>query len=88
VSRSRGIEVSSTGILLDHGRAIGDREHRFFVSLEITLPERRAPLRAVARPIWAFGTQQAFKFIRISDADRLTLAEHVDLMWRRGRLMN
>jgi hypothetical protein len=88
VSRSRGIEVSSTGILLDHGRVVDDREHRLFVSLEITLPERLAPLRAVARPIWSFGTQQAFKFIRISDADRLTLAEHVDLMWRRGRLMN
>lgn len=80
----RGIEVSSTGILLDHGHEISDADRRFFISLEMTLPEGSRPLKAVARPIWSFGTQQAFKFIRMSDADRLSLAEHVDLMWRRG----
>jgi len=52
--------------------------------LELLLPERVRPLRALARPIWARGTQQALKFVRISDVDRLTLAEHLDVLSLRG----
>jgi hypothetical protein len=39
---------------------------------------------AFARPIWARGVYQALKFIGASDADRLSLAEHLDLQRRRG----
>lgn len=87
VSIYRGIEVSPTGIVIDRGRPIRDRDKRIFIHMEITLPERMKPLRAVARPVWSFGTHQAFKFVRISDVDRLNLAEHVDLVAiRDGRL--
>jgi hypothetical protein len=86
ISDYRGIEVSSTGILVDRGRTIEERDAPVFVHMEIRLPERHAPLRAVARPIWSFGTQQAFKFVRMSDVDRLNLAEHVDLMRHLGRI--
>jgi hypothetical protein len=79
ISIYRGIEVSTTGIVIDRGRPIRERDRRIFISMEITLPERVRPLRAVARPVWSYGTHQAFKFIRISDVDRLNLAEHVDL---------
>jgi hypothetical protein len=58
------------------------------VALELNLPERSRPLRALARPVWAFGSQQAFKFIRISDVDRLNLAEHLDVLWLRHEKMN
>ncbi|HSU37930.1 MAG TPA: glycosyltransferase family 9 protein, partial [Polyangiaceae bacterium] len=43
---------------------------------------------ALARPVWTLGSQQAFRFVRISDADRLSLAEHVDLAARRGVRLN
>jgi hypothetical protein len=56
--------------------------------LEMLLPERIRPLCAVARPIWAQGTQQALKFVRISDVDRLTLAEHLDVLNLRGVLFS
>lgn len=79
VSIYRGIEVSPTGIVIDRGRPIRERDRAIFIHMEITLPERIRPLRAVARPVWSFGTHQAFKFVRISDVDRLNLAEHVDL---------
>jgi hypothetical protein len=87
VSIYRGIEVSPMGIVIDRGRPIRERDKRIFIHMEITLPERVKPLRAVARPVWCYGTHQAFKFVRISDVDRLNLAEHVDLVaLRDGRL--
>lgn len=88
VSYCRGVEVSASGILIDRGRAIGERDSGVYLEMEIQLPERLAPMRVVARPVWSFGTQQAFKFISMSDVDRLSLAEHVDLMGRRQGLLN
>jgi hypothetical protein len=79
VSHYRGVELSPTGIVVDRGRPIEARDDELFVKMEIQLPERLRPLMAVARPVWSFGTQQAFKFVRMNDADRLCLAEHVDL---------
>jgi hypothetical protein len=82
VSHCRGIEISSSGIIVDRGKAlIADT---LLLRLEMLLPERIRPLRALARPIWARGSQQALKFVRISDVDRLTLAEHLDLLSLRG----
>jgi hypothetical protein len=58
------------------------------LNLEIELPERLATLRVIARPVWAYGTQQGMKFVRMSDADRLNLAEHMDIVSRRGTALN
>jgi hypothetical protein len=87
-SRCRGVEVSPNGIIIDRGTPIGRRHDRIVLKLELLLPERVRPVIALARPIWSFGTQQALRFVRISDADRLTLAEHTDLAGRRGALLN
>jgi hypothetical protein len=55
----RGIEVSATGIVLDSGLS------RFgtplWIWLELELPERVRPMRALARPVWAIGSQQALR---------------------------
>ena len=82
----RGIEISSSGIVIDRGRA--SSEPPLYQWLELHLPERLRPLRALARPVWSQGSQQALKFVRISDADRLSLAEHLDLQTRRGLPVN
>ena len=79
----RGIEVSPMGIVVDGGRRVARRD-ALFVQLEMSLPERYRTIRAIARPIWQSGSQQAFKFIRIADVDRLTLEEHLDLLKLRG----
>lgn len=84
----RGVEVSPTGIVIDRGRPVGDRDQRMYVEMEIVLPERLKPLCALARPVWSFGTQQAFKFVRMSDVDRLNLAEHVDLAEMRDLVLH
>lgn len=85
-ARCRGIEVSPTGIVIDGGLPLYGGP--LWVWLELELPERVRPMRALARPIWSLGTQQALRFVRISDADRLSIAEHVDLMARRGVHLN
>lgn len=85
-SRCRGIELSSTGILLERGRQVRASDHTVLMNLELRLPERSKPIRALARSVWSFGTQQALKFVRINDADRLSLAEHIDLASLRGAL--
>ncbi len=82
----RGIEISPSGIVVDRGRH--RREVPFFQWLELHLPERLKPLRLLARPIWTNGSQQALAFVRISDVDRLSLAEHLDLQRRRGLPLN
>lgn len=78
VSYCRGIEISPSGIIVDRGRQL--EYQPLLMKLEMQLPERLFPLRALARPIWMHGSQQALKFVRISDVDRLTLAEHLDLI--------
>jgi hypothetical protein len=78
----RGIEISSSGIIVDRGREPEDAP--LLMKLEMQLPERIRPLLALARPIWLRGSQQALKFVRISDVDRLTLAEHLDVLCLRG----
>lgn len=84
----RGIDVSPTGIVLDRGRAIDELDWPFFMSLELQLPDHLKSVRALARPIWAADTRQAFKFVRIADVDRLILAEHIDFMSVRGVVLH
>ena len=85
-SHCRGIEVSSTGIILERGRRVERRDERILIRLELRLPERFNALVAWARPVWARGSQQALRFVKMTDADRLTLAEHLDLCQLRGAL--
>lgn len=83
----RAIELSNSGIVLDRGRE-PRADQPLFVRLEICLPERRRAISAVARPVRSYGTQQALHFVKMHDVDRLTLAEHLDLVQRRGSTLN
>mgnify|MGYP001134380689 CR=1 FL=1 len=87
-SPGRGIEVSPTGMIVDRGRAVQPDSEPMLLGLELKLPERVRTLRAVARPVWTLGSQQALRFVKMSDADRLTLAEHMDVLRLRGVPMN
>jgi len=87
-SQYRGIDVSPTGIVLDRGRAISELDWPLLMRLELQLFEYLKPVCALARPIWFVDTQQAFKFVRIADVDRLILAEHLDFMSVRGVVLH
>jgi hypothetical protein len=86
-ARCRGIEISPTGIVVDRGTVVEARDQRLLIKLELWLPERLNALSAWARPVWTRGTQQALKLVKMADADRLTLAEHLDLVALRGALV-
>jgi hypothetical protein len=83
----RGIEISCTGIIVDRGRQV-TREQPVVLKLELQLPERMKSLKALARPVWCFGSQQALRFVRMSDVDRLSLAEHLDILRIKGVTLN
>lgn len=83
-SAYRGVEVSCTGMVVDRGRLVAQHDSPMLLKLELELPERHKPVEVMARPVWSYGTQQGLKFVRLSDVDRLNLAEHLDIAFRRG----
>jgi hypothetical protein len=79
----QAVELSASGIVIERGRELSERELRSHFRLELMLPEQRYPVRVLARVVrHVDGTRYAFKFVLIADADRLTLMEHVDSMER------
>lgn len=86
VAHCRAVELSVSGIVVDRGRELSARELKSHFKLELALPEQRYPVRVLARVArHVAGTSYAFKFVLISDADRLTLMEHVDTVERDSR---
>lgn len=84
-SRCRCIEISTSGIVIDRGRPVRSSDARIVLNLELHLPERSRAVRTIARPVWSMGSQQAFKFLKMSDSDRLSVAEHLDVLRHGGR---
>jgi len=75
----RALELSCSGIVVERGRELSERELRAGYRLELSLPEQKRPVRALAKVarVIAPGVY-AFKFVHIADVDRLTLMEHLD----------
>ena len=80
----RAVELSPSGLVIERGVEADGRPLPFLMRIEMRLPDRLRPLIAWARPIWSRGTRQALKIVGASDADRLSLAEHLDLQRLRG----
>ncbi len=81
--RGRAVEMSPSGIIVEQGHQ-AQRYLPLLLRVELSLPERLRPLATWARPIWTHGSRLALKFVGASDADRLSLAEHLDLQCLRG----
>jgi hypothetical protein len=73
------LELSATGVVVQRGRELSEREQRALFKLEMLLPNRSRPVRVLARVArrCAPGVY-AMRFVLISDVDRLTLMEHLD----------
>jgi hypothetical protein len=80
VARCHAVEFSPSGVVIDRGRPLSDRERSKSLKLMLFLPGKpQVIVRAlvkVARQVTA--TRYALKFVMISDVDRLTLMEQVD----------
>ncbi len=84
----RAVEISGSGIVVSSSSLLDPLRRPLVVHLSLQLPERRRPIFAVARSVRTYGYQEALRFIEIADVDRLTLAEHMDVAYRRGGLLN
>jgi hypothetical protein len=84
----RGIELSAAGIIVDRRRPLDPMSAPLTVRLSIRLPERRRSIEAIARHVRCFDSQQVLRFVELADADRLTLAEHLDIVHLRGTALN
>ena len=83
VSHCRASELSATGIVVERGRELSEREQRSLFKMELFLPQQPRPVRVLARVARRAGsTSYALKFVLISDVDRLTLMEHLDAQQR------
>lgn len=81
----RAVALSSSGILLRHGgppRGV----RPLLCSLELAFPERLRGVKVLARSVRVEGCLEAFRFVDAPDSDRLTLAEHLDVLHRRAAL--
>jgi len=79
VAHCRATELSATGIVIERGRPLSEREQRASFRLELFLPGSVRPIRALAKVARGVTpTRYALRFVLISDVDRLTLMEHLD----------
>ena len=73
------LELSATGIVVEHGREMSERELGALFKLELFLPEKQRPVRVLARVARRVAAKTyALRFVMISEVDRLTLMEHID----------
>lgn len=79
----RATELSATGIVIDRGRELSEREQRALFKAELFLPGQPRPVRVLAKLARRVNiSSYALKFVLISDVDRLTLMEHLDAQRR------
>src|SRR4051812_47416848 len=75
----RAVELSASGIVVERGRPLSEREQRASLKLEIFLPDQPRPVRVLAKVVRPLTlTRYALKFVLVADVDRLTLMEHLD----------
>ncbi len=74
---ARSIDISVGGMLISRDKPLLSADTQLFDVL-IRLPGDARPLRAVARTVWFWGPYQALRFMKMSEGDRLRLAEHID----------
>ncbi len=82
VSAARSVDVSAGGVLIARSCPTRSTDDRVYLEVEMAIPGEDESVTALARPVWSLGPYQALKFIRMSDVDRLTLAELVDRVTR------
>lgn len=78
----RAVDLSTDGLVVEPARALSNHTARSVYWLELPLGE--AGIVVLARPAWRNGNAVAFRFIDLSECDRLTLAEHMDASLKLG----
>jgi len=77
-SEARSVDLSTSGMLVVQDRRRESDADPVHLALDFALPGGGEPIHAIVRPAWSRGPFRAFKFLALSDADRLAIAEHID----------
>jgi PilZ domain len=75
--RCRAIDISPTGMVVERAPALVGRALPAVTPFELDVGAAR-PIRLRGRPVWDRDNLLAVRFVVMSDADRLTIAEHLD----------
>ncbi|MBW2529156.1 MAG: hypothetical protein JRI23_33580 [Deltaproteobacteria bacterium] len=78
--RVRAVDLSCSGALFQRQST---RYPPMIQRVELDLGGE-APVRGVARTVWAQGDLHAVRFVELGDVDRLEIAEHIDRLEGRG----
>ena len=81
--RCRAVDLSATGMVIERTPALAARTLPGVTPFELQLVEGARPIRLRARPVWDRDRLVALRFVAMSDADRLTIAEHLDQKQKR-----
>lgn len=73
----RAVDLSVTGLVFERSRGLMERELPQLTAFELDVGQAR-PIRLRGRPVWSRDRLMAIRFVLINDADRLTIAEHLD----------
>jgi hypothetical protein len=86
VERLEAVAISASGMVVRQSGPTTLMQRGMVHALELELPERSKRLSVRARPVRSFGEFEALRFVEIDDADRLNIAEHLDLLNVAGQL--
>jgi len=73
----RAVDLSVSGLVFERSRTLMDRELHQVTAFELDVGRGR-PIRLRGRPVWSRDRLMAIRFVAMNDADRLTIAEHLD----------
>jgi hypothetical protein len=80
VECSDAVSVSASGIVVRRPKPGSQHPRSLVQTLLLELPERTRRLEVRARLVRQFGDYDALRFVEIDDADRLNIAEHLDVL--------
>ena len=73
----RAVDLSVSGLVFERSRSLVARELHQVTAFELDVGRGR-PIRLRGHPVWTRERLTAIRFVMINDADRLTIAEHLD----------
>jgi hypothetical protein len=73
----RAVDLSVGGLVFERPKTMLHRELHHVTAFELDVGLGR-PIRLRGRPLWSRDRFLAIRFVAINDADRLTIAEHLD----------
>jgi hypothetical protein len=82
----RAVDLSPSGMIVELSRTLRRRALPMVNPFEIHLGGR--PIRTRGRSVWARERFHAVRFVAMSDADRLTIAELLDRKARLGEALH